>query len=65
MGLVYRNVEMETFEIELPDGVEDEIEAYLGEESHNTNENELIEDAIRHLLYSEHSTNTGRRMYIN
>lgn len=56
---------MGTFELELPDGMEDEIETYLDEADYYTGKSELIRDAVRHLLRSEHSSSQDRDVHVN
>lgn len=41
---------MGTFELELPAGMEDDIEVYLDETDHYTSKSELIRDAVRRFL---------------
>lgn len=44
---------MGTLEIELPDGLETEIEEYIEDRGTYLSKSELIRDAVRHLLRSE------------
>jgi hypothetical protein len=56
---------MGTFELELPDGMEEDIEARLDESNHYTSKSELIRDAVRHLLQSDGSATYPGSIHIN
>jgi Arc/MetJ-type ribon-helix-helix transcriptional regulator len=56
---------MGTFELELPDGMEEDFEANLDESNQYTSKSELIRDAVRHHLQSEHSVAYSGSIHIN
>lgn len=56
---------MGTFEPELPDGMGDEIEAYIDGADYRTSMSELIRDAVRHLLRSEQSSSRDGGIHVN
>ncbi|TQQ78738.1 hypothetical protein EGH24_12890 [Halonotius terrestris] len=56
---------METFELELPDGMEDDIEEYLSENNYYLNKSELMRDALRHVLYSENPPGYNGSIHVN
>lgn len=63
--LTYASVQMGTFEIELPAGMEDDITEYIEEHGDYTSKSELIRDAVRHLLHSESSPYQDASIHIN
>lgn len=65
MTVLYSHRDRGAFEIELPEGIEEDIETHLTENGQYTSKSELIRDAIRHLLYSEDASGKDRGIHVN
>jgi Arc/MetJ-type ribon-helix-helix transcriptional regulator len=65
MILPYCRIAMGTFELELPDGMEEDIESHIDESNRYTSKSELIRDAVRHRLESRESLSYSGSIRIN
>lgn len=65
MRASYADVEMGTFGIELPEGMEAVIEEQVEESGLYTSKSELIRDAVRHLLQSGASPARDASVHVN
>jgi Arc/MetJ-type ribon-helix-helix transcriptional regulator len=56
---------MGSFELELPDGLEEQIDTYLDETSQYLSKSELVRDAVRRVLENDTTAGVSGEVYIN